>query len=549
MDKKLALYPLAMSIMASMSPGVQAFQIDTDNPDLRLRWDNTLKYSTASRLKGASDQLTAQSNHDDGDRNFSRGLISNRFDLLSEFDAMYKNVGVRVSGAAWYDSVYNESNDNNSPATANAFSVDHDEFTRATEKLHGRKGELLDAFVFARFNLGDAKGTVRVGRHALVWGESLFLGANGIAGTMAPVDAVKAASVPNTQFKELIRPTEQFSGQLQLTPDVSIGAFYQWRWEETRLPASGSYFSALDTMGDGAERIIAGPNPVFPDGEPLAFFREPDMKAKNSGQGGVQVRFRAGETDFGLYAVRYHDKTPQLYIRPDAGAPDFASGRIGTYQWVYAENIRAFGASVSHTFGDYNVAAEVSTRRNMPLNSDIGCCLDPGSALNGRGDNDGDARYAVGNTLHAQVSWLATLGPSFIANEADFLGEVAWNRVLGVTKNRQMLNPVADRDAANVRFIYEPRYRQVFPGVDLSVPVGLGFGIGNSAVVSAFNGDKVGDLSIGLTALYLNEWRAGLTYTHYFGPSGTSVDENNHVSFKQSLKDRDFIALSIQRTF
>ena len=549
MDKKLALYPLAMSIMASMSPGVQAFQIDTGNRDLRLRWDNTLKYSTASRLKGASDQLTAQSNHDDGDRNFSRGLISNRFDLLSEFDAMYKNVGVRVSGAAWYDSVYNEGNDNNSPATANAFSVDHDEFTRATEKLHGRKGELLDAFVFARFDLGDAKGTVRVGRHALVWGESLFLGANGIAGTMAPVDAVKAASVPNTQFKELIRPTEQFSGQLQLTPNLSVGAFYQWRWEETRLPASGSYFSVLDTMGDGAERIIAGANPVIPGGEPLAFFREPDMKAKNSGQGGVQVRFRAGETDFGLYAVRYHDKTPQLYIRPDAGAPDFASGRIGTYQWVYAENIRAFGASVSHTFGDYNVAAEVSTRRNMPLNSDIGCCLDPGSTLNGKGDNDGDARYAVGNTLHAQVSWLATLGPSFIANEADFLGELAWNRVLGVTKNRQMLNPVADRDAANVRVVYEPRYRQVFPGVDLSVPLGLGFGIGNSAVVSAFNGDKVGDLSIGLTALYLNEWRAGLTYTHYFGPSGTSVDENNHVSFKQSLKDRDFIALSIQRTF
>ncbi|HZX19184.1 MAG TPA: DUF1302 domain-containing protein [Pseudomonas sp.] len=543
MDKKFALYPLAMSIMASMSPAVQAFQIDSADPDLRLRWDNTLKYSTASRLKGASDQLTAQPNHDDGDRNFSRGVISNRFDLLSEFDATYKNIGARVSGAAWYDSVYNEGNDNNSPATANAFSVDNDEFTRATEKLHGRKAELLDAFLFARFNLGDTKGTVRAGRHALVWGESLFFGANGIAGTMAPVDAVKAASVPNTQFKELIRPTEQFSGQLQLTPDISIGAFYQWRWDRTRLPASGSYFSVLDTISDGAERLIAGPNPVIPGGEPLAFFREQDMKAKDSGQGGVQLRFSAGETDFGLYAVRYHDKTPQIYIRPDAGVPDFASGRLGTYQWVYPENIRAFGASASHTFGDYNLAAEVSTRRNMPLSSDGVTIVD------GTGDNDGDARYAVGNTLHAQVSWLATLGPSFIANEADFVGEVAWNRVLSVTKNRQALNPLADRDAANVRFVYEPRYRQVFSGIDLSVPVGLGFGMGNSAVVGAFNGDKVGDVSIGLTALYLNEWRAGLTYTHYFGPAGTSVDEDNHISFKQSLKDRDFIALSIQRTF
>jgi len=543
MAHKFALCPLAVCVMTLLAPDVQAFEIDTDNPDLRLRWDNTVKYSNAFRVEGQSDQLTSRPNHDDGDRNFDRGLISNRFDLLSEVDLTYRNFGARVSGAAWFDSVYNGDNDNDSAATANALSVYHDEFTRDTEKLHGRKGELLDAFVFGRFDVGDAKATVRAGRHALVWGESLFFGANGIAGGMAPIDAVKAASVPNTQFKELIRPTEQISGQLQLTPDISIGAFYQLRWDRTRLPASGSYFSVLDIISDGAERLIAAPNPVIPDGEPLAFFRQQDMKAKNSGQGGVQLRFRAGETDFGLYAIRYHDKTPQIYLRPGAGAPDFQTGQIGTYQWVYPENIRAFGASASHTFGDYNVAAEVSTRRNTPLNSDAVTILDGG------GDNAGDARYAVGNSLHAQVSWLATLGPSFIANEADFLGEIAWNRLLSVTKNREALNPLADRDAANIRIAYEPRYRQVFPGVDLSVPVGLGFGLGNSSVVGAFNGDKVGDLSIGVTALYLNEWRAGVTYTHYFGPGGTSLDDDGHITFKQSLKDRDFIALSLQRSF
>jgi hypothetical protein len=543
MAQKLAWCPLAVSLLAVLAPDAKAFEIDAGNPDLKLRWDNTIKYSNAFRLDGQSSQLTSRPNHDDGDRNFDRGLISNRFDLLSEFDVAYKNVGARISGAGWYDSVYNRDNDNDSPATANALSVRNDEFTRDTEKLHGRKGELLDAFVFTRFDIGDAKATVRAGRHALVWGESLFFGANGIAGGMAPIDAVKAASVPNTQFKELIRPTEQLSGQLQLTPDISIGAFYQLRWEQTRLPASGSYFSVLDIISDGAERLIAAPNPVVPGGQPLAFFRQQDMKAKDSGQGGVQVRFRAGETDFGLYAIRYNDKTPQIYLRPGAVAPDFATGQIGTYQWVYPEAIRAFGASASHTFGDYNVAAEVSTRRNTPLNSDAVTIVD------GSGDNAGDARYAVGNSLHAQISWLATLGPSFISNEADFLGEIAWNRLLSVTKNREALNPLADRDAANIRIAYEPRYRQVFPGVDLSVPIGLGFGIGNSSVVGAFNGDKVGDLSIGVTALYLNEWRGGITYTHYFGPGGTSLDADGHITFKQSLKDRDFIALSLQRSF
>ncbi len=543
MNKKIALCPLAMCIMALTSPGSQAFQINTGNPDLKLRWDNTIKYSSAVRVKDASDQLTAEVNHDDGDRNFDRGLISNRLDLLSEFDLIYKNFGVRVSGAAWYDSVYNRSNDNDSTATANARSVDHDEFTRDTERLHGRKAELLDAFVLGRFDLGGKRATVRAGRHTLVWGESLFFGANGIAGGMAPIDAAKALSVPNTQFKELIRPTEQFSGQLQLTPDLSIGAFYQWRWEENRLPASGSYFSTLDIIGDGGERLITAPNPVIPNGEPLAFFRDPDIKAKDSGQGGVQVRFRADDTDLGFYAIHYHDKAPQIYIRPSAGAPDFVTGSIGTYQWVYPENVRAFGASISHTFGDYNVAGEISTRRNTPLSSDGITILD------GSGDNDDDALYAVGNSLHAQASWFATLGPSFIANEADFLGEVAWNRRLSVTKNREALNPNADRDAFNVRVVYEPRYRQALPGVDLSVPLGFGIGIGNSSAVGAFNGDKVGDLSVGLTALYLNQWRAGINYTHYIGPEGTFLDENNLISFKQSLKDRNFVSLSIQRSF
>lgn len=541
MNKNKTLCPLAMSVVALMSPGVHAFVIESGNPDLKLRWDNTFKYSSASRVEGASDKLTSSVNQDDGDRNFSSGLISNRLDLLSEFDVSYNGFGARVSGAGWYDTVYNESNDNNSPGTVNSISRPFDEFTSDTEELHGQKAELLDAFVFGRVALGDSKATFRAGRHALVWGESLFFGANGIAGGMVPIDAVKALSVPNTQFKELIRPVQQFSGQIQLTPDVSIGAYYQWRWEETRLPAVGSYFSTLDILGDGGERLIAGA-PVIPGGQPLAFFRRQDMKAKNSGQGGVQVRFSAGETDYGLYAIRYHDKTPQLYLRPSGGL-DPVSGRIGEFQWVFPEDITAYGASFSHTFGDYNVAGEVSVRRNTPLVSDG--AVD----VTGTGDNDSNPLYAVGNSVHAQLSWLATLGPSIIANEATFLGEVAWNRRTSVTKNPEVLNPNADRDAANVRVLYEPTYRQVFSGVDLSVPVGLGFGIGNSSVVGSFNGDHVGDFSIGLKAVYLNDWRGGLTYTHYFGPEGTFLDEGTHVSYKQSLKDRDFVSLSIQRTF
>ena len=37
--------------VALLAPAAQAASIDTENPDLSLRWDNTVKYSNALRLK------------------------------------------------------------------------------------------------------------------------------------------------------------------------------------------------------------------------------------------------------------------------------------------------------------------------------------------------------------------------------------------------------------------------------------------------------------------------------------------------------------------
>jgi hypothetical protein len=79
--------------------------------------------------------------------------------------------------------------------------------------------------------------------------------------------------------------------------------------------------------------------------------------------------------------------------------------------------------------GNVNLAAELSVRRNTPLDSDAQ--ID----LTRTGDNDDNPRYAVGNSVHANFSWLAALEPSFIAREADLLGEIAWNRMTSCTKN------------------------------------------------------------------------------------------------------------------
>ncbi|HHJ1300225.1 TPA: DUF1302 domain-containing protein [Pseudomonas sp. H2] len=547
--------PFTLTLATAMVCGLpcaQAFEVQTDNPDLSLRWDNTLKYSSAWRLKDQSSKLSSTSvalNQDDGDRNFNKGLISNRLDVLSELDIGYREYGARISGAGWFDTEYQKDNDNNDPTRANQRSVAYDEFTDDTRHLHGGDGELLDAFVYWNGDLANRALSVRLGRHGLIWGESLFFGANGIAGGMAPVDVVKAVSVPNTQFKEITRPVSQLSTTYQLTDALSVGAYYQFEWEETRLPGAGSYFSVSDTIGEGNERLIVGaPFPPFlggNPGSPAAFFHGNDKEAKSSGQGGLQLRYTADTVEYGLYAIQYHDKSPKLYLKPSATGPNFATGQIGEYYWVYPEEIRALGASFATTLDEYSFAGEASMRWNMPLVSN-GQTVTPGMVA----DNDNHPLYAVGRTAHLNLNMLASLGPSFIANEASLVGEIAWNRLLSVTKNRAALDPSATDDGVGIKLVYSPTYRQIFPGIDLSVPVGISyFPMGKSAVISSFGPDRGGDFNIGLSATYLDRVTLGLTYTHYYGPEDTNLNAASQFTFKQSLKDRDYLAFSVKTTF
>lgn len=540
------------AVLVLCSQAAHAFQVDTGNPDFKLRWDNTVKYSAAWRTQNPSSKLTQGQvalNQDDGDRAFNKGLISNRTDILSELDLSFQSFGARLSGAAWYDTEYQHDNDNDDPARANQRSVAYDEFTDDTRHLHGGDGELLDAFVYWNGEVAERATSVRAGRHGLIWGESLFFGANGIAGGMAPVDVVKAQSVPNTQFKEITRPVNQLSGTFQLTDDVSLGAFYQLEWEQTRLPGAGSYFSTSDTIGEGNERLIVGaPFPAFLGGNPsspAAFFHGNDKEARSSGQGGLQLKYSAETVEYGLYAIQYHDKTPKLYLKPSTGAPNFATGQIGEYYWVYPEDIRALGASFSTTMDEYSFAGEASMRWNMPLVSN-GQTVLPGVVA----DNDDDALYAVGRTAHVNLNVLASFGPNFLARESGFVGEIAWNRLLNLTKNRAALDPNATDDGLGFKMVYTPTYRQLFSGIDISIPLGISyFPLGKSAVVSSFGPDNGGDINIGITATYLDRVTAGLTYTHYYGAEDTNLNALSQFNYKQSLKDRDYLAFSVKTTF
>lgn len=550
--KSVAQTILGAFVALGLVTSCHAFEFDSTS-EVKVRWDNTFKYSAAYRLHNPSNRIvsgdpvvaplppfaTTGPQQDDGDRNFKKGLVSNRIDWFTEFDVTYKNVGFRMSGAAWYDDVYNRTNDNNSVATINSISVPAGQFTSATRTLMGRKAEVLDAFIFLKNDpSSETPFNIRAGKHTVLYGESLFFGANGIAGAQAPIDLIKLLQVPGSQFKEIIRPVPQISTQIQVSPNVSVGAYYQTKFERNRIPPAGSYLSDVDFVGDGAEILLPG--------TPVALNRVADLATKNTGQGGLQVRFKpsVADVEYGVYFAQYHDKGPQLMLNIPSGQ----------YRMVYAENVKTYGASFSTVFGETNVAGEASIRTNAPLVSvavpDVGFL----------GNGDSNPLYAVGKTGHLQVSMITLLGKSAVWDGAAFLAELAWNRLLSIEKNAAALDPNKTRDAMAFRMIFEPQYFQVLPGVDMTVPIGLGYNpYGRSSSVFKFNGgvEKGGDFSIGLTADYQKRFKAALNYVHFFGPENSfltsnSVDPTRGLymqSGAQSLRDRDFISFSLQTTF
>ena len=572
MKTTYALRPTALAA-AALACSAHGFEFDTGNPDWSVRWDNSVRLSAKYRTEAADPALKDSFrqvptgapppapatfsfpqalNFNAGDQNFqNKGLKSARVDLLSEFDAVWRrDFGLRVSAAAWYDDMLHRKTqaDNDPTIGQNPYN----EFPSHTKKIAGEKAEVLDAFVFGgwRFDNG-MKLTTRAGRHALQYGESLFFGDNGIARAQGPVDIDKLQASPNAQFKEIIRPVPQLSAQLQVTPAISVGGYVQFRWESDRLPPSGSYFSTANIPWGSQQPEFVSIPPPAPIAGNYVLTPGGDQEPKNSGQFGLQLKWRAGETDLGVYYARFHDKAGQLYGNLNPAAPPSPFGTLpGTWFYKFPENVKTFGASASHSFGDFNVAAEASVRDDMPLRSTN--MIFPG------GFGAPQPQPALGHTAHLNLSTLATFGPSFIARESSLVAEIAWNRVLSKNDPNNELDKAATRDATALQLIFTPVYRQALPGLDLGVPVGLRYALnGYSAITGAgWGAEKTGSANIGLEGNYLAVWQFALTYTHYIGKAIPFVDFSPILSGGtpvfgggNPLADRNHLALALRRTF
>ncbi|WP_017445424.1 DUF1302 domain-containing protein [Gayadomonas joobiniege] len=144
----------------------------------------------------------------------------------------------------FYDDAANDTAWSN-PLTGEQYDICRDEEAR---KQICQDFRLLDAFVYGYFDLGDKPVSVRIGQQVVSWGESTLI-SHGI-NSINPVDVARLKA-PGAELKEAFIPVGMVWASVGLTDNLSFDAFYQYNWEKTVLPASGSYFSVNDFAGDG----------------------------------------------------------------------------------------------------------------------------------------------------------------------------------------------------------------------------------------------------------------------------------------------------------
>ena len=512
---------------------------------VKIQFQNTFQYTLLERTSPVSSVFANNPNANDGDQNLAAGIVSNRVDLLSKFNISYEGFGFDASANSFYDSIYNQNTQNHDANTYNPANEPPTKFTSATEVQAGRDIQLRNLFVYGSSTVGGVPITVRVGRLVNLFGESLLFAANGISYGNAPIDIERAVSVPNTQAKDLFLPVGQVNLTAQLTDSISTTIYYQFEWEKANFTPEGSFFSTADILDAGGQRIIAEQpgTPGLPPNTGAYFYRGPDQSGADTGQFGIAIHYDpvGSPFDLGLYALQYNDSEPQVYVRPGAGAPSFILGtpnalKIGTYQLVYPDHIQIYGISGSTTYGPINFAGEISARTNEPLASSV--TVLPGQMAN----NINSPLYAIGNTLHYQTSAIY-LGPATrLWDDSTVLFEAAGDNLLGFTKNRQNFAATQRHMALGFRAVGQFTEYEVLPGLDLTPNMGLGWNfMGLAPDTLGFNNtgiDRGGDLTIGLSFLYLAKWSGGVSYTNYIAPPS-----------RNPYADRDFVGFNVERTF
>lgn len=358
---KLMSSASVLSVLAASASAAQ-FTLG-DQKDLRGSFDSTITLGTGLRTARQSPDLITGGNTggpagqqdypfgvgDQGDLNYARG------DFFTQYLKGSHELLIELSRDTKFMARANWLKDWAAPQTSGYLSTTptstplEDGFASDARKDARFKARLLDFWVSKSIQTGDQVTRFRLGNQVISWGESLFL-PGGINSTNA-VD-IQRLSQPGTQLKEAVLPAPMLSVASGLGHGLNVEAYLQFRWNKSYFPPTGTYWSTSNGLGLGHEAYGLA-----------------EKNAKKTGQWGVSLRWQPADVsaNFGIYALNYHDKTPNFTYRlADAG---HAGG------WTYLEDRRLYGVSGNFGVGDWALGTELSYRpRDAVALNGLGSC-------------------------------------------------------------------------------------------------------------------------------------------------------------------------------
>ncbi len=520
---KLLANAVAATALAASAATTQAMSFAFgDAKEWNLDWDTNVAYTAQLRVaKPDTDQFRFEDtgnveadsrayavliNANDGDNNFKRGsLTQNKASFVTEMDLKYLDYGLFGRARGYYDDVYDQNTQqsedayltyNNSKEFPNG-DADFREFPPGTVKEHRDRLEMLDYFLYASGALpGEHPFNVRLGSQVINWGEATFTA--GINGLQNRADLI-ARNTPGVEVKEILLPTGALYGQVDVIPDVTFEAYYQYEWKKTELNGVGSYFSDRDFLGPGAANFLIpiGPSIVTP------IPRTADEAASDTGQWGSALHWiTSGGTDLGLYYINAHSKAPAYQLNyPEVGLiPE-------SYTIRYFEDIQGYAASFTTVLGNTNVQGEVSYKTGVPV------VLLSGDPV------EGDlASYQLGGSY--------VLEPTKLWDDATLVFELAGAYVT----SQDSAELLYDDHGTVINVRLELAYLNVAEGLDLKVPIFLRRGLDGNILESEMVEDSSA-VNITFQFVYLNNVTTSFGYTNFFdGGENTYINDRDNVS-------------------
>lgn len=563
---------------------VQAMQFEAG--DLEVTLDTTVSYGVSWRVEERDDRFVGKSNYynfdfttgqpsfnpvnggystngDDGNLNTDKGdIFSNVFKITPELMLKYRNYGAFVRASMFYDF---ELKDNDR------------EFKQLNDEAEDEVGSditLLDAYLFADWELGSRFLTVKLGNQVINWGESLFI-QHGIS-EINPLDVSKLRK-PGAELKEGFIPLGALWAAMDITSDMSVEAFYQYEWEHTKLDAPGTYFSNNDFVGTGGSTVHLGFALPAESNELYNARRIEDRNADDNGQFGIKLGYFAealNDTEFALYYVNYHNRRPVISAYAHNGV------RVNGFL-EYLEDIEMLGMSFNTNVAGLSVAGEVSYRKDEPLQVDdvellfatletAGAVPAGTSQLTSTEYNparpvlrpgDEISGYRLFDTWQAQTVLTHTFGPNLGANQIIGLAEIGMTHISGMPSSDELRleAPGTERsgNAARTEFegveedgfgtatswgyraLVKLVYNDVFYGINVSPRFIWQHDVNGTTPAPIYNfleGRKVA--ALGVTFDYQAFLSADLVYNRFTG-AGTA----------NTLSDRDFVSLNFKYSF